>query len=303
MSPKASTSREKAFEAIIKRLRARIAKHGDHINGHETRGRVILIDPLLRALGWDTEDPELVVHEFVAGKKKPDYVLLDGGSPVAVIEAKKLRSKLRELRVGRLMKLVKEPELEGLRAIVYTNGDDWHVYSDANDWDTEELSVSSGQSYETAADFWRVIGDLKGHGPPNGKKARWFALGEQASFPEGKKPKAIRIGGGTPNPTEHWFDLLVEVARYLIITGALTSSMLPLVTPAGKRYLVNDSGTQWNGKGFLLPKEVEPGFWVDGLGGVGGIPAKCRRLINAIGAEPLAVEVCFESVGRDGKTQ
>lgn len=303
MSPKPTTSTPDPSDVkiTILSLRDRIDRHRDHINGHETRGRVILIDPLLRALGWDTEDPERVVHEFVAGKKKPDYVLLDRGQPVAVIEAKKLRSKLGNLPASRLMGLVNQRELKGLSAIAYTNGDEWHVYREANEWEAEELSVSSGESYETATEFCRAIGDIKGPGTKKCEKARWFALGEQASFPEGQTPTALRIDRGESITVEHWYDLLVEVARYLIETGALKDADVPLRTPQGKKYLVNTSGTEWNGKHFSLPKEVAPGFWVDGLGGVHGIPRKCGRLIRAVGADPLAVEVIFESDGRDLK--
>lgn len=51
------------LEATIERLRSRMTQHEEHVGGHETRTRVILIDPLLRSLGWDPEDPEIVVHE------------------------------------------------------------------------------------------------------------------------------------------------------------------------------------------------------------------------------------------------
>lgn len=297
MSPKTSTSREEAVEEVIEILRERIANHGDHIDGHETRGRVMLIDPLLSVLGWDPLDPDRVVHEYPVDNKKLDYVLLDGESRVCVIEAKSLKSKLDNLQPGQLAFFLKHPEFEGLQAVAYTNGDQWHVYRQSNGWVAERLTVSSGQSYKTATEFCRAIGDLKGDGPINGES--WFAIDDKANFPEGNAPTAIRIGGGEPTPVNHWYDLLVEVARHLIETGELKRSDVPLQTPRGKKYLVSRSGTEWNGKPFMLPKEVAPGFWVDGLGGVRGIPKKCGRLIRAVGADPLSVKVRFESDGRD----
>ena len=70
-------------------------------NNHETSTRYIIIDPILRALGWDLSDPlDCVVDRRVEIRSKrrcfgyPDYVLLGSpfgthtGEPVIVVEAK-----------------------------------------------------------------------------------------------------------------------------------------------------------------------------------------------------------------------
>ena len=43
---------------LIEKLQERIDSHGDALKKNEMLTRYALIDPLLRELGWDTEDPE-----------------------------------------------------------------------------------------------------------------------------------------------------------------------------------------------------------------------------------------------------
>ena len=45
----------------------------------EALTRATLIDPLLRELGWDTEDPALVAPEYRLGRGYADYALLSNG--------------------------------------------------------------------------------------------------------------------------------------------------------------------------------------------------------------------------------
>ena len=64
-------------------------------NNHETSTRYIIIDPILRALGWDLSDPRECAVEYpvLLGRSilRVDYVLLGrDGRPVVVIEAKRI---------------------------------------------------------------------------------------------------------------------------------------------------------------------------------------------------------------------
>ena len=66
-------------------------------NNHETSTRYILIDPILRALGWDLSNPDECVVEYEVARRgnypatRVDYVLKCAtGQPVVVIEAKRI---------------------------------------------------------------------------------------------------------------------------------------------------------------------------------------------------------------------
>ena len=88
--------------SLLKRvaeIRERIDKHGDALRKSEAQTRYSLIDPLLRALGWDTTDPAQVVPEYRGdgGRQAADYALLGPlGQPLVIIEAKHLYEPLRE---------------------------------------------------------------------------------------------------------------------------------------------------------------------------------------------------------------
>ena len=48
---------------LIQQLRERAQEHEDLLGVNESLVRYVLIDPLLRGLGWDTEDPHHMVPE------------------------------------------------------------------------------------------------------------------------------------------------------------------------------------------------------------------------------------------------
>lgn len=78
---------------LFEDLKAKVANHGDYIGGNETVTRVLLVDPVLKMLGWDVTDPALVVMEFATAsqkKERADYLLrIDDGVSRAIVEAKK----------------------------------------------------------------------------------------------------------------------------------------------------------------------------------------------------------------------
>ena len=51
----------------IEKLNGRMETHRDKLSQSEALTRNALVDPLLRSLGWDTEDPALVMPEYKLG--------------------------------------------------------------------------------------------------------------------------------------------------------------------------------------------------------------------------------------------
>lgn len=66
-------------------------KYGESILGaNEEATRYTLVDPILRALGWEVENPKYVRVECCQDYGgKPDYACLKKGKPVLYVEAKK----------------------------------------------------------------------------------------------------------------------------------------------------------------------------------------------------------------------
>ena len=115
---------EKSLLILVENLRERIDVHGDTLRQSEMQTRYVLIDPLLRELGWDTENPALVRPEFkVAGKA--DYALLRDGKPIMMVEAKKLDEPLQDKALDQAIRYCVK---EGTRYCSVTDGRRWEIY-------------------------------------------------------------------------------------------------------------------------------------------------------------------------------
>ena len=109
---------------LIHELRERIDAHGDDLRKSEPLTRYALIDPLLRALGWNTADPALVVPEYKSGGGSADYALLGNGKPLMMVEAKRLGTLLGDV-VGQVIGYCL---IQGTEHFAVSDGSRWEVY-------------------------------------------------------------------------------------------------------------------------------------------------------------------------------
>ena len=261
------------IEDAIKLLIGRIENHGKHIAGHETRTRVILIDPLLRALGWDPEDPDLVVHEYAVDNRKPDYALMLNGHPVIVIEAKKLGVKLDKLEPGKLAGFLLAPVFANLQAVVSTNGDDWLVYRKTTGFNEEKLSVSSGATFKTAFDFHQTLG----FDPVQPRK--WHPLSR--ALPSSRKPSMVRVKG-EESEVSSWIGMYVEIGKLLAKCGLLSLNRV-------SSGLVSKDGAQ-----FRTKRQIAPGMYVEGHGSARDLIKRSVELCKDLKISLPTVEVSFD---------
>ncbi len=98
--------------------------HRDKLRQSEALTRNALVDPLLRALGWDTEDPALAMPEYKLGSGVADYALLGNGKPAIVVEAKKLGTALDGAASQGIAYCIQD----GIKYFAATDGKQWHVY-------------------------------------------------------------------------------------------------------------------------------------------------------------------------------
>ena len=114
-------------EAVGK-VRRKIARYrGKRVNEQDTKAT--LIQPILRALGWDVEDIEEVQREY---KRKPrdkpvDYALLLLRAPRLFIEAKALGQDLDDRRWAN--QIMGYASVAGVQWVVITNGDEYRIYN------------------------------------------------------------------------------------------------------------------------------------------------------------------------------
>ena len=106
-------------------LQGRIRAHPGALQRNEAQTRLALIDPLLRALDWDVSDPSMVTPEYPVENRRVDYALLSPkGTPVAVVEAKKLGTDLTAHR----MQMLNYANMAGIPYAALTNGNAWELY-------------------------------------------------------------------------------------------------------------------------------------------------------------------------------
>ena len=122
-----------SLTSIIEGLQETVQRDYVTIRTNETRTRNALIDPILRAMGWD--NPSVVTQEYLVRygfhrKGVADYALHspgDRGRPFAFIEAKRMREDLTdEHRVQALN--YASGKADSVKLVVVTNGDVWDFY-------------------------------------------------------------------------------------------------------------------------------------------------------------------------------
>ena len=127
-----SSSPLAAIHHVIQQVRASATADASLFQSNEAATRAALIDPILRALGWDTTNVRLVEPErMVANKQKLDYLLKDfQGKIRSVVEAKKLGESLDKL--GHVGALIGYAFSLKPKNFFITDGLNWHYYSPAH---------------------------------------------------------------------------------------------------------------------------------------------------------------------------
>lgn len=112
---------------VLKLVKSSSASYQDQLQRNEAVTRAVLIDPILRALGWDVANPAMVEVEkpISAGGKSGvlDYYL-NAEKPL-IIEAKKLDEPLE----SHFVQLVGYAYTLGVEAIFITDGLKWSYYT------------------------------------------------------------------------------------------------------------------------------------------------------------------------------
>ena len=117
-----------ALSEALDSVRAKIARYrGKDLNEQNTK--TALIDPVLRALGWDVGDLEEVQQEYKRRPKdKPvDYALLLLRTPRLFVEAKGLEQNLTDRKWAN--QIMGYATVAGVEWVVITNGDEYRIYN------------------------------------------------------------------------------------------------------------------------------------------------------------------------------
>ena len=250
-------------------LKNQIATHGDNLKRSETRTRQVLIDPLLRVLGWDVTDPAVVelergIPKLAGGTSKADYVLLAHPIPLAVIEAKSLGRNL------------DDDATEQVLTYANREGIDWMIVSDGNVWRMHEVfkkgpledrlltefTVSEQPASHCAVKslvLWNpnlasTGGPISGQEPvlvvdggnhpipgvddnggddpppPPPRPNQWTPITERKYETNATRPSAIRFGSDDPIPLRSWKEIWRLTVRWLVDEGLIGTGEDSVVT-------------------------------------------------------------------------
>lgn len=188
-----------SLSATLKDLSTKAEALAGSPQANEANTRVVLIEPLLGALGWDTADPLQVHREYpVYDGTKLDYALLIDGEPRLFVEAKAVGEELRAPKF--VAQAINYANNEGVLWCVLTDGINYRVYKANEPVGMEDkllfeadLSEAAGRAGEVA----RVLGRISPDAVASGELDAW---GEQL-FADGRVRDALaRLGSKAPDP-------------------------------------------------------------------------------------------------------
>ena len=274
----------------IETLKQRIRDHGNDIADYESRTRVTLIDPMLRALGWDVSDPSVVQIEPKVENGWADYALLGGNRRAVVfVEAKKLSH--RESPIGQIIQYAGVENYKNQANItycVYTNGDTWEVVNVREQQPVMTVSIATEDSAKCALKFlslWRqsmadgifdtAVEPVVEIDPPPVKPEppeppappsptqpigpEWTALTEEFESTGKPAPLGIRLPDGQVHTTRSWTGVVIQTALWLFQSRELTKENCRIKagrSPSVKRYILSDDGKHSTGTPFHSPAPI-----------------------------------------------
>jgi len=191
---------------LIEDLADRIQRHSAALRQNEMVTRYALIDPLLRELGWDTENPDQVRPEYAPGSGRVDYALMRDGKAIVMIEAKKLDTPLKD----KLGQAIQYCLTEGTPFFAVTDGRRWELYETHRPVPiADKLVVAFDLADHSPADVALKAMALWRHGVETGRlqlPQTSVVSPEAASPPESMPPQSLSVLSTAPSPSPSQLD-------------------------------------------------------------------------------------------------
>ena len=293
----------------IQTVQGRIREHGNTLSQNEYRTRLALIDPVLNALGWDVSDPALVTPEYQAGNGRADYALLGlDRKPRAFIEAKRLNEPL-ESHQDQVFKYTWDQKLfyGGL-----TDGNRWILEDvtaafSGRDGRLLDVTISNEAAYQCALKLlllWHPTLEtgqlIEANEPiivtppepdpiidPLPPSLEWVSIADYKFEGDGNPPK-IRLPDKKEVQLKYWYEILVEVAEWLVRTEELTPASCPVTNSQGGG-LVDVEPREKHGGSFRSHRQLENGLFVKTHGSSITILGSTKILLKRFGKDPASI--------------
>ena len=273
---------------LIGILKSKAAKHKAILEKNETMTRYVLIDPLLKELGWDLTDPGVVMLEDrnVSSKNKMDYRM----GNVMIVEAKNL-GKMPDK--DKVRKYLNETDVQ---YGVVTNGLQWNAYLKGK----ESVEYSFNLKDDTksiisnAINLHRIIADeeiqaktlppISTLPPPDGK----IPITDITQIML-KPPAKLYFPDSTTRDVKLWIDMLVFTVEWLVKNRHLTQLHCPIQhTP--RITIINTRPVHKNGVPFRHKRRVAQ-FYINSNVSQTYVVRFMIKLINALELDPSEFRV------------
>lgn len=268
---------------VLEKVRQRIAQHGAALQQNEMLTRYILTDPVLRALGWDTEDPDLVIPECTTPNGRPDYVLRWNGQNHIALETKALRGKL------------PGASSTGFH-YCWLNKIPYYIVSDGDTWELYDMTVQGGHRLfnlqitqvshlgKAAYTLMRLYRALK----PTSNAISLASLRQQGYPVTGKRPQQVVFPDKTSAQLRSWKDLLIETVKYLDRVQKLPPPPYN-ASKKGRSYLYNIQPMHPSGSKMLSPVPISTAHDTINVESHGSAVDLCKSaytLLTSAGEDP-----------------
>ncbi|MCR4404096.1 MAG: type I restriction endonuclease [Candidatus Acetothermia bacterium] len=285
----------------VEQVREQIGRYRAELQKSEALTRYALIDPILRALGWDTEDPGQVKPEFITKKGRADYALLQDNKPLVVIEAKPLDSDLESAQSQGVNYCV----TEGIPYFICTDGQKWELYDvfrsvpleQKRIFEADLLNEGPGEVARKLLALWRPAAPKVETAPASISVQRplpplsGITLSElRKEVTHGRKPpRAVAFPDGSRQDLKCWKDLLAAVGQ--LVAPRIPKNQVPIYF-GPKGILLGLEPVHPTGKKFYAPVQVGKLWLETGIDAPACVRHACR-LLEAVGVSPDQVRVEF----------
>ncbi len=241
-------------------IKDKIEKFKKELAESEALTRYALVDPVLRALGWDVFDPEQVRPEFPTEQGRPDYALLWEGKPLIMVEVKPLHANLGPAKDKGFNYCWKNK----VRYFAITDGERWEVY-DMKEMGGEVIAVANlsenlGHAARQLLALWRpAMPELRPAPPPIWEKAPeqpklvhipkaenfvslaefWEMIKAKKVKPGSRPPSRILFPDGKETTLNRWIDIFRATVEW---TEGRLKNKLPLLTSKNMVLVDTSSG-------------------------------------------------------------
>ncbi|MGC8651528.1 MAG: hypothetical protein ACP5RX_02870 [Minisyncoccia bacterium] len=307
---------------LIENLKKKINTYENDFSKSEALVRYALIDPFLRVLGWDTEDPSQIRPEYSTQAGRPDYALILREKPMAFLGAKGL-GKSEDLNQH-----ITYCNSEAVPYFIATDGNKWELYDvfkqvkiqdkKITNWeilndDPSEIAIKA-LSISNISSFGKVpfkplfieTGKERQHGAIK-KVPEIASISDTNSLiksPDQQrkefKPKYVKIKGENL-PVKNVKDVLIQVVEWLIKKGYSKNLKMPVevgFTGRAKRYILNTKPIHKDGKKFIAEVKIADNFYLETHWSHQAVESLTKQLIKRAGLNENEINIEWELVDK-----